>query len=413
MAILDHVGVDHLVEKISEEISNTNYASKLAKDKADMVYIMAESAFSDAYSAKTRADEAYDRADEPNNIEIIYTTSDGKPLLTNGSNYYIRKDTYVNGRGVLVVKQQDELTKSLTSDHLGSSRRLELTSIILPHNYFTDMSGTLFANCTKLETIEIPDNIITIGSQAFAYCSSLKTVKLSNNLSVINIYEFSGCTSLETIEIPDSVTLIKEGAFYNCNNLKNIKIGSGVTSIGKIAFYNCKVVNSYEIHAITPPSLGASVFNGAEDYKIYVPLESVDAYKQAENWTTYADRIVGVVFEDENIVPGENIKTINGESILGSGNIDIVMEGDYLPLSGGTVNGTINCKSIFINYQGMGLAIDDSDGGPLISSEDPISFDSDEFYLWGSSSGKCLVDIDGDLNFSGSMSSGTIEGGTW
>jgi hypothetical protein len=42
--------------------------------------------------------------------------------------------------------------------------------------------------------------------------------------------------------------------------------------------------------------------------------------------------MVGVVFEDENLVSGQNIKTLNGESILGSGDIKIEIEGPNIDL---------------------------------------------------------------------------------
>lgn len=46
--------------------------------------------------------------------------------------------------------------------------------------------------------------------------------------------------------------------------------------------------------------------------------------------------------KQDTLVSGENIKTINGESILGSGDITISgSEGDYLPSTGGTVDGDL------------------------------------------------------------------------
>jgi hypothetical protein len=56
---------------------------------------------------------------------------------------------------------------------------------------------------------------------------------------------------------------------------------------------------------------------------IYVPMESVDTYKNNEYWGIYDEAIIGCVFEDENLVSGENIKTINSRSILGEGNIEL------------------------------------------------------------------------------------------
>ena len=47
--------------------------------------------------------------------------------------------------------------------------------------------------------------------------------------------------------------------------------------------------------------------------------------------------------KQDTLVSGTNIKTINNQSILGSGNIDIQGgQGQYLPLTGGTLTGTLN-----------------------------------------------------------------------
>lgn len=52
-----------------------------------------------------------------------------------------------------------------------------------------------------------------------------------------------------------------------------------------------------------PPVAGAQVFyNNASDRKIYVPMESVEAYKSADGWAYYADSIVGYDFENGVVV---------------------------------------------------------------------------------------------------------------
>jgi hypothetical protein len=55
--------------------------------------------------------------------------------------------------------------------------------------------------------------------------------------------------------------------------------------------------------ATTPPVGGDSMFkDNASDRKIYVPSASVDAYKAASVWSTYAADIVGYDFENNAIV---------------------------------------------------------------------------------------------------------------
>ena len=44
----------------------------------------------------------------------------------------------------------------------------------------------------------------------------------------------------------------------------------------------------------TPPTAGINVFENMGNIPIYVPAESVETYKAATNWVTYADRIQAI-----------------------------------------------------------------------------------------------------------------------
>ena len=68
--------------------------------------------------------------------------------------------------------------------------------------------------------------------------------------------------------------------------------------IGDFTFTLCDSLTSVYCKAITPPALGGNyvfVYNGS-GRKIYVPTESVEAYKSAEYWSDYASAIVGYDF---------------------------------------------------------------------------------------------------------------------
>ena len=122
--------------------------------------------------------------------------------------------------------------------------------------------------------IEFDDSITTIGSSAFRYCSSLTSVT-----------------------IPDSVTTIGSSAFSGCSNLTSVTIGDGVTTIGSSAFQDCSSLTSVYCKATTPPAGGYDMFlSNASGRKIYVPMESVEAYKGASYWKNYADAIEGYNF---------------------------------------------------------------------------------------------------------------------
>ena len=122
-----------------------------------------------------------------------------------------------------------------------------------------------------LVSLEIGDCVTSIGERAFFVCSSL-----------------------ESIDIPDSVTTIGSDAFSNCSGLTSVTIGSGVTSIDGGAFFYCPSLSSITVEATTPPTLGITAFVDTNNCPIYVPAESVDAYKAGSRWYQYASRIQAI-----------------------------------------------------------------------------------------------------------------------
>ena len=46
----------------------------------------------------------------------------------------------------------------------------------------------MFAGCTELETIEIPEGVTALPDHLFEYCDSLTTVVLPSTLETIGIY---------------------------------------------------------------------------------------------------------------------------------------------------------------------------------------------------------------------------------
>ena len=220
-----------------------------------------------------------------------------------------------------------------------------LVSVNIP-NSVTEIGEDAFFGCSSLASVTIPDGVTSIGGWAFSGCSSLASVTIPDSVTKIGEGAFSGCSSLESINIPDSVTKIGEEAFYECtgeliinnqtligedyttssypanswiygNKFTKLTIGNSVTSIGKYAFYRCSNltgvtipdgVTSIGLHAFlscsnltsvyckptTPPVAEYYMFSSNNsDFTIYVPHNSVDAYKSAEYWSNYKSYIIG------------------------------------------------------------------------------------------------------------------------
>ena len=129
--------------------------------------------------------------------------------------------------------------------------------------------------------------LLRLSRNTFAFCTSLTSVAIPNSVISIGGGAFHGCTSLTVITIPYSVTSIGEETFYECTSLNAVT--NGVTSIEYGAFYECTGLTSVTCKALTPPNLGSYVFYNVECSQIplYVPAESVNAYKNADLWKDF------------------------------------------------------------------------------------------------------------------------------
>lgn len=175
-----------------------------------------------------------------------------------------------------------------------------------------DISSGAFWNCSG--ELEINSKIVEndyekrndgyaeCGYEDWLLCADFSKIVLGENITKIGNYALGGkdlstdTDALKEVVINGKVTSIGDGAFENCSELTEITIPESVTSIGKVAFRNCGVKTVY-CKPQTPPSCVDKVFYSAPGLKkVYVPRQSVEAYKSVWNWGILPQKIEGYDF---------------------------------------------------------------------------------------------------------------------
>ncbi len=253
-------------------------------------------------------------------MQIVYETTDGKEVEINVDNPFnanIVSNTYSNGEGV--IKFDATLTSIGGEAFYGNEA---LKRVVLPESV-TTIGDWVFSGCSYLLEAGIPKRVKAIGDMAFAYCNQLQEVVIPQSVATIGDSAFCGCSGLKRIAgkfataderclvinnvlvqfapkgctsyvIPDGISTIEHDAFYESLSLRSVTIPSSVKKIGDCAFYYCESLKEVYCKSVTPPTLGTAVFDNYDSEgdepigcKIYVPAESVEAYKSAKNWDRY------------------------------------------------------------------------------------------------------------------------------
>ena len=176
----------------------------------------------------------------------------------------------------------------------GAFRETALKSVNLP--VCTTIGSSAFYGCSSLQSVELPV-CVSIDDQdtydnggAFKYCTSLTNLNLPQ-CTTVGSSAFYGCCSLQSVDLP-KVESINSNAFW----------GSGITKVSlpetlKSMGYNCfDKVKEYTFNGTHPAVFykdSGSAFSCAS-YIIRVPESAIDAYKTADVWKNYADKIFSI-----------------------------------------------------------------------------------------------------------------------
>lgn len=170
------------------------------------------------------------------------------------------------------------------------------------------IAKSAFDRCPYLANVEFSASVDSIGLSAFANCASLENVNLPAGLRNISAGAFSGC-ALKTLVVPDNVSVIDNQAFMNNTYLKEITLPASLKMLYLQVFAGCPSIETVTVNATTPPTFfSASSSIPLNDFNreiyttanLYVPEESLAAYKAAYGWKQFKN-ILAITVEQPTI----------------------------------------------------------------------------------------------------------------
>ena len=192
-----------------------------------------------------------------------------------------------------IIQFEDEAVKAICVGYWDSDNNGELSYDEAAE--VTDIADVFKkANISTFNEFQYFTGLKKVSKYAFNGCANLIRIIIPQNVNIIEEYAFASCTNLARITLNTDLTTIGLYAFGNCSSLKTITIPSSVTIIQGSAFNNCSILSTVYCAPTTPPTVGSWAFETT--CKIYVPRQSINAYKSANNWSEYASQIEGYDF---------------------------------------------------------------------------------------------------------------------
>ena len=163
----------------------------------------------------------------------------------------------------------------------------KLLSVKLPKNAIS-IRGNALRSCYSLVEVVLPIKLEEIGGSVFSDCAKLASIDFPPSLKKIGSLAFYNCNSLEKISLP-GVDAIDYGAFSTCSKLTEIRIPSTLKSIGDNAFL-CENLKKVYTYTVEPISIGQQTFykTAYETGTLYIPKQSKNNYYWNTQWSQFS-----------------------------------------------------------------------------------------------------------------------------
>ena len=146
------------------------------------------------------------------------------------------------------------------------------------------------------DSVYIKEGVIMLGHGALVWARNIRYLELPLSLKELGEESLSEMDTITHLIIKDSVECIGDWAI-DCKHLTHLTLGSGVESVG-VDFLVTLHRNNVNIYtrAVNPPlvyNLNTLFLSSCkvDRTNIYVPAQSINAYRQAEGWNRFTNII--------------------------------------------------------------------------------------------------------------------------
>lgn len=159
------------------------------------------------------------------------------------------------------------------------------TEIVIPSTIdgkpVVAIAANAFKSNTMIQSVIIPESVLTIGNYAFQECAALVSVEITGtggeSGTVVNTSVFQNCALLKSVTIHGDFKSIGSSMFKDCKVLSEVSLGDSLTSIGLSMFNGCAALENIVLPA-TMKTIGSTSFStsGIKEIDIPASVEKID-----------------------------------------------------------------------------------------------------------------------------------------
>ena len=190
---------------------------------------------------------------------LFLILSDGKKYRSKRCGIYCEWN-YISENKTLKILGEGDMKDWKNEEEIPWNIYSNETETIEIDNEITSIGSYSFSNFYKLKNLTLGYGLMNIGKQAFENCISLQNFKIPYYIDDIKYKTFYNCSSLTELEFP-SLIKIEKHSFSFCTSLESIRFKNTVEIIENKSFSNCSSLQSIEYYGLYEPKCSSKIFS--------------------------------------------------------------------------------------------------------------------------------------------------------